>query len=120
MKVRAVWQFFEAERDGNAIHLFEPGGAARPHVPFGRQRARRRPLPERLHPEPEDQRDHIALFVVTAGEGIREMSEQWKQAGEFFKAHALQALAIETAEGMRRVAAPPHPRGLGFPRSRPR
>ncbi len=25
MKVRAVWQFFEAERDGNAIHLFEPG-----------------------------------------------------------------------------------------------
>ena len=30
MKVKAVWQFFEAERDGNAIHLFAPGGAA-PH-----------------------------------------------------------------------------------------
>ena len=29
MKVRAVWQFFEAERDGNAIHLFEPGAPAR-------------------------------------------------------------------------------------------
>ena len=22
MRVKAVWQFFEAERDGNAIHLF--------------------------------------------------------------------------------------------------
>ena len=32
MKVKAVWQFFEAERDGNAIHLFEAGGAAGPHV----------------------------------------------------------------------------------------
>ena len=34
MKVRAVWQFFEAERDGNAIHLFAPGGVdAAPHLP---------------------------------------------------------------------------------------
>src|SRR5207244_8915815 len=26
MKVKAVWQFFEAERDGNSIQLFAPGG----------------------------------------------------------------------------------------------
>ena len=37
-------------------------------------------------------------MVVTAGACIREKSEEWKQAGEFFKAHAIQALAIETAE----------------------
>ena len=36
---------------------------------------------------------------MTAGAGIREKSEEWKQAGEFFKAHAIQALAVETAEG---------------------
>ena len=39
MKVRAVWQFFEAERDGNAIHLFAPGArvaAARRSVSGGR------------------------------------------------------------------------------------
>ena len=35
MKVKAVWQFFEAERDGNAIHLFAPGAAsAAAHVPL--------------------------------------------------------------------------------------
>ena len=28
MKIRAVWQFFEAERDGNSIRLFEPGAAS--------------------------------------------------------------------------------------------
>ena len=44
-------------------------------------------------------RDHLALFVVTAGAAIREKSEEFKQAGLYFKAHALQALAIETAEG---------------------
>ena len=37
--------------------------------------------------------------MVTAGAGVRERSEEWKQAGEFFKAHGMQALAIETAEG---------------------
>ncbi len=36
---------------------------------------------------------------MTAGEGIRERSEEAKTAGRFFEAHALQALAIETAEG---------------------
>jgi len=50
-----------------------------------------------LDPE-EGRRDHIAIFVVTAGEGIRERAEILKQAGEYFKAHALQALALETAE----------------------
>ncbi len=33
MKARAVWQFFEAERDGNTLHLFAPGGR------FARSRA---------------------------------------------------------------------------------
>jgi 5-methyltetrahydrofolate--homocysteine methyltransferase len=47
----------------------------------------------------DGRRDHLALFVVTAGAYVRERSEGWKQAGEFFKAHAIQALAIETAEG---------------------
>ena len=50
MKVQAVWQFFEAERDGNAIHLFAPGGhVADPHLPIRPPGARGRPVPERLH-----------------------------------------------------------------------
>ena len=100
MKVRAVWQFFEAERGGNSIHLFEPGGRQPLHTfRFGRQ-----PKPDGLCLsdyilDPIDgRRDHLALFVVTAGEAVRERSEEAKQRGEFFLAHALQALAIETAE----------------------
>src|SRR6185503_3796429 len=43
-------------------------------------------------------RDHVALFVTTAGEGIRELAEDAKQKGEYLRSYALQALAIETAE----------------------
>ena len=101
MKVKAVWQFFEAERDGNAIHLFAPGGGTPIHTfRFGRQpRENGLCLSDYILDAEDGRRDHLALFVVTAGAGIRERSEEWKQAGEFFKAHAIQALAIETAEG---------------------
>jgi len=98
--VRTVCQFFEAERDGNAIHLFAPGGGSPLHsFTFPRQ-----PKPDGLclsdyvlDPH-EGARDHIALFVVTAGEGVRRHSAQAKESGEFLLAHALQAIAVETAE----------------------
>jgi 5-methyltetrahydrofolate--homocysteine methyltransferase len=101
LKVKAVWQFFEAERDGNAIHLFAPRGSSPIHTfLLGRQpRADGLSLSDYILDAEEARRDHLALFVVTAGAGVREQSEQAKKAGEFFKAHALQALAIETAEG---------------------
>ena len=101
MKVKAVWQFFEAERDGNAIHLFTPGARTPLHTfRFGRQRRDEGLCLSDYILDPADgARDHFAIFVVTAGAGIREKSEELKQAGAYFKAHALQALAIETAEG---------------------
>ena len=100
MKVRAVWQFFEAARDGNTIHLFSPAGTEPIHTfRFGRQRREDGLcLSDYILDGDEARRDHLALMVVTAGACIREKSEEWKKAGAFFKAHAIQALAIETAE----------------------
>jgi 5-methyltetrahydrofolate--homocysteine methyltransferase len=104
MQIRAVWQFFEAQRDRNAIRLFVPGESEPCHIfRFARQL---RPgglclsdyvVDPKLDPK-RARRDHIAIFVVTAGAGIRERAGHWRQAGEFFKAHAIQALALETAE----------------------
>jgi 5-methyltetrahydrofolate--homocysteine methyltransferase len=100
MKIRAVWQFFEAERDGNALHLFAPGGTSPVETfRFGRQAKSDGLCLSDYTLDPQDgRRDHIAMFVVTAGEGVIAHSEAAKKRGEFFKAHALQALGIETAE----------------------
>ncbi|MGI8742245.1 MAG: methionine synthase [Bryobacteraceae bacterium] len=101
MRVKAAWQFFEAERDGNDVHLFAPGAESPTHTfQFGRQP---RPdglcLSDYILDAEEGRRDHLVLFVVTAGSGIRQEAERAKEAGEFFKMHAMQALALETAEG---------------------
>ncbi|MBM3798143.1 MAG: methionine synthase, partial [Acidobacteria bacterium] len=101
MKARGVWRYFEAERDGNAVHLFEAGAATPVHTfEFGRQpRENGLCLSDYILPAKNGRRDQMALFVVTAGEGVRERSEEAKAAGSYLNAHALQALAIETAEG---------------------
>jgi 5-methyltetrahydrofolate--homocysteine methyltransferase len=101
MKIRSVWQFFEAEPEGDALHLFAPGGSSPLHTyRFKRQRTGDfLCLSDYVLAPQNGKRDHIAMFVVSAGEGVRARSEAQKNAGEYFKSHALQALAIETAEG---------------------
>jgi len=101
MKVRAVWQFFEAEAEGETLHLFSAGGKEPIHTfRFPRQRlGDYLCLSDYVLPAQARKRDHVALFVVTAGEGVRERGEKAKNDGYYFKSHGLQALAIETAEG---------------------
>ncbi|HEX9759915.1 MAG TPA: vitamin B12 dependent-methionine synthase activation domain-containing protein, partial [Candidatus Acidoferrales bacterium] len=103
MKVRAVWQFFPAEREGNSIRLFTPdagdGGAPLETLGFGRQaKTDGLCLADYILPARNGQRDHVAAFVVTSGAGVRERADEAKRAGHYFLSHGLQALAIETAE----------------------
>jgi len=101
MKVRAVWQFFEAESEGEALHLFAPEGKSPLHTwAFKRQKSGDQLcLSDYVLPAQNGRRDHVALFVVTAGEGVRERAETAKHDGYYFKSHGLQALALESAEG---------------------
>jgi 5-methyltetrahydrofolate--homocysteine methyltransferase len=99
MVARAVWQFLPAEADGNALRLYRPDGTVaetfdlpRQHKPDGLA------LPDFVLPADGGRRDHVALFVTTAGAGIRERAEQLKTEGQYLRSHVLQALALETAE----------------------
>jgi 5-methyltetrahydrofolate--homocysteine methyltransferase len=118
MKVKAVWQFFDAEADGNSIKLFG-GPSSREAAPVHIFNFHRQRKPDGLclsdyvmipSVSPRSSggdgqgegvfiRDSVALFVVGAGNGIRQRAEEYKAKGEYLKSHALQALAIETAEG---------------------
>jgi 5-methyltetrahydrofolate--homocysteine methyltransferase len=116
MHCHAVWQFFEAEADGNKLHVFGTDDRARPIATFTFPRQRRPDglaipdlvLPPQRESTPQRKskdnaaaiirRDHIGIFVTTAGAGIRELAEHAKQKGEYLRSYALQALALETAE----------------------
>jgi 5-methyltetrahydrofolate--homocysteine methyltransferase len=101
MKVRAVWRFFEAEGEGNTVRIFEPGSNGTPLHEFRFPRQRREDgvsLADYVMPATNGTRDSLAMFVVGAGEGVRERSEEYKERGEYVKSHAIQSLAIESAE----------------------
>jgi 5-methyltetrahydrofolate--homocysteine methyltransferase len=112
MKVKAVWQFFDAEAEGNSIKLFshhEGTKATKPDHVFHFHRQRKPDglcLSDYVMPAEivgqalrlPSLRDSVSLFVVGAGTGIRQRAEEYKAKGEYLKSHALQALAIETAE----------------------
>jgi 5-methyltetrahydrofolate--homocysteine methyltransferase len=85
MKIRAVWRFFEAERDGNAIHLFEPGAASPVHTfRFGRQpKSDGLCLSDYILDADEGKRDHLALFVVTAASACGSIPRKPNNAANF-------------------------------------
>ncbi len=99
MRARAIWRFLDAQSHGNSIRLFEPGSDVLLHeFSFPRQRRAEGLSLADFIARPNGYRDSVALFCVTAGEGIRDRSEIYRDRGEYFRSHAIQALAIETAE----------------------
>jgi 5-methyltetrahydrofolate--homocysteine methyltransferase len=103
MAARAVWQFFPASRQGDTLRLHAPSDHERivAELPFPRQdKGEALCLADYVRPADTllPGRDTVCLFVVTAGEGIRARYEALKAKGEYLKSHAIQALAIESAE----------------------
>jgi 5-methyltetrahydrofolate--homocysteine methyltransferase len=95
MQARAVWRFFPAEAHGDRVTLRDPEtGEPVASWDFPRQ-AKNGGLCLADYVLPGD---HVALFVTTAGGGVRERVEEWKHQGEYLKSHAFAALALETAE----------------------
>jgi len=95
MQARAVYQFFRARGEGDDLVLLDPPGAEVARFTFPRQEgADGLCLSDYVAVD-----DAVALFVTTAGTGIRARAEAYKKNGDFLKSHLLQALALETAEG---------------------
>jgi 5-methyltetrahydrofolate--homocysteine methyltransferase len=98
IRARALYRFFEASSSGNDL-LLSDGGRRLATFAFPRQRVGEHEcLSDFLRPLSEGGGDSVALFVTTAGEGVRRRAETLKGEGRYLLCHALQALALETAE----------------------
>jgi 5-methyltetrahydrofolate--homocysteine methyltransferase len=120
MTARAVWRFFPAVTEGNRVTLICPE-TSRPAAAWEFPRQDRNgglSLADFVLPGG----DHVALFVTTAGDGVRDRVEAWKAEGEYLKSHAYAALALETAEAaaeylhakLRQAWGVPDPPDLGL------
>lgn len=115
---KAVYQFFPAQSDGNKVIIYDPNDHNTvieefefPRQNFGSYLC----LADYLKPKDSNIMDYVGFFAVTAGKGIREASEQLKNEGRLFESHALQALALETAEGFAELIHRQMRDAWGFP-----
>jgi 5-methyltetrahydrofolate--homocysteine methyltransferase len=96
----AVFKFFPCQADGGDLLIYGPdGGQVVERFHFGRQsQGEGLCLADYVTPKESGVMDYLAMFVVTVGPGVSEVSERLKNAGEYLNSHILQALAIESAE----------------------
>jgi 5-methyltetrahydrofolate--homocysteine methyltransferase len=97
---RAVVRFLPAYAEKNDVVLLDPS-SKKELVRFGyprQERGEKMCLSDFVLKKNDKRTDYVASFVVTAGPGVREKAEAWLKEGEYLKSHAVQALAMETAE----------------------
>lgn len=98
----AAYQFFPAQSDGNKVIIFDPENPDQVIETFDFPRQESAPflcLADFVKSIDSGVKDYVGFFTVTAGKGIRQKADQFKAEGRFLESHALQSLALETAEG---------------------
>lgn len=102
LKPSGMYQFFPAQSDGDDVIVYDPkdGKTEIERFTFPRQSA---PpflcLSDYLKSVDSGEMDYVAFMQVTAGFGVREQATRLKEQGKFLESHALQATALELAEG---------------------
>ncbi|WP_019119769.1 methionine synthase [Brevibacillus massiliensis] len=101
IRAHGMYQFFPAQADGDDILIYDPADQTRLVERFTFPRQPDEPhlcLSDFLRPVESGEMDYVGFLAVTCGHNIREQSTKWKESGDYLRSHALQAVALETAE----------------------
>jgi len=101
IQAHGMYRFFPAQSEGDDIIVYDPSDHAKILQRFSFPRQMVEPylcLADFLRPVESGVMDYVGFLVVTAGHGIRQLSGEWKEKGDYLRSHALQATALETAE----------------------
>ncbi|MGS5020296.1 methionine synthase [Paenibacillus sp. JJ1683] len=103
IQASAMYRFFPAQSQGNQILIYDPSDVSKVLHTFTFPRQQVEPylcLADFLKSVESGVMDYVGFMVVTAGHGIQKLSTQWKDNGDYLRSHALQAVALEVAEGL--------------------
>lgn len=102
LKPSGLYQFFPAQSDGDDVIIYDPKDSKTEIERFTFPRQSASPflcLSDYLKSVDSGEMDYAAFMQVTAGFGVRDEATQLKEQGKFLESHALQATALELAEG---------------------
>jgi 5-methyltetrahydrofolate--homocysteine methyltransferase len=102
IKAHGMYRFFPAQSRGNDLFVYDPEDRTTVLQTFTFPRQETEPflcLSDFVRSVDSGEMDYIGFLVVTAGAGISELAREWREKGDYLRSHALQAAALETAEG---------------------
>ncbi|GIP48859.1 methionine synthase [Paenibacillus sp. J53TS2] len=103
IRTQAMYRFFPAQSSGNDVLIYDPAEPGKVLKRFSFPRQKVEPylcLADFLKSVDSGQMDYVGFLVVTAGQGVRDLSEKWKEQGDYLRSHVLQAVALELAEAL--------------------
>lgn len=103
LKANAMYRFFPAQSSGNDVIIYDPEQPGKEIKRFTFPRQQVEPylcLSDFLKSVDSGTMDYVGFLVVTAGQGIRDLANDWKDKGDYLRSHALQSVALEVAEGL--------------------
>ena len=83
-----MYRFFPAQAEGDDVIIYHPEDAKTEIERFQFPRQQEAPflcLADFLKPVESGEMDYVALMVVTAGHGAREIADQYKNEGKFLR-----------------------------------
>lgn len=101
IKANGMYQFFPAQSSGDSIMIYDPLDQSKVLKVFTFPRQQVEPylcLADFLKSTTSGDMDYVGFLLVTAGQGIRELSSEWKDKGDYLRSHTLQSVALEIAE----------------------
>ncbi|MGQ7888193.1 methionine synthase [Paenibacillus sp. WC2504] len=102
IKAHGMYRFFPAQSSGNDVIVYDPQDHSKVLETFTFPRQDKEPylcLADYLKSVESGQMDYVGFLLVTAGHDINELAREWRDKGDYLKSHALQATALEVAEG---------------------
>lgn len=103
IQAHAMYRFFPAQSQGDDILIYDPEDKTTLLHRFSFPRQQVEPylcLSDFLRSVDSGVMDYVGFLVVTAGHGIGKLSSVWKDKGDYLRSHALQSVALETAEAL--------------------
>ncbi|MEA3306863.1 MAG: homocysteine S-methyltransferase family protein, partial [Elusimicrobiota bacterium] len=101
---RGVYKFFKVSSENDKIIFFNEGGDTRETVYFPRQAAGENlSITDFIAPLSGKDRDFMALFIVSCGEGVRDFSKSERDKGNYLRSYVIEALSFSLAEAFAEV-----------------
>jgi 5-methyltetrahydrofolate--homocysteine methyltransferase len=100
IRTDGMYRFFPAQSDGDTILVYD-ADQTQVLERFTFPRQTKEPylcLADFLRPVESGVMDTVGFLTVTAGAGIRDLAERWKEQGDYLRSHMVQAFALELAE----------------------